>query len=260
MITSEEVLFMAGKGGRIFFLDEMRGLALIGMIIYHAAYDLYAIFGLGFDFYSPGWDTLQMAVCCTFIVIAGISSRLCKNALKHGLIVFGCGMLMTIGTYFFMPSQVIRFGVLHFLGISMMIYHLFRKQIKKSSALFGAVISLVFFLCLYGLPSGSILFGNVDVPSGLYFSKYLGIIGLPGEGFRSADYFPLLPWFFLFLSGSFIGKYFKERKIPDFMMNRHSDFLCKIGSNTLAIYIIHQPVIYAVLTAFFWVIEKGTAV
>ena len=34
---------MAGKGGRIFFLDEMRALALIGMIIYHAAYDLYAI-------------------------------------------------------------------------------------------------------------------------------------------------------------------------------------------------------------------------
>ena len=50
---------MAGKGGRIFFLDEMRGLALIGMIIYHAAYDLYAIFGLDFDFFSTGWNTFQ---------------------------------------------------------------------------------------------------------------------------------------------------------------------------------------------------------
>jgi uncharacterized membrane protein len=43
-------------------------------------------------------------------------------------------------------------------------------------------------------------------------------------------------------------------------MNKHSDFLCTIGSNTLAIYIVHQPIIYGVLTAFFWVMEKGTAV
>ena len=250
---------MAGKGGRIFFLDEIRALALIGMIVYHAAYDLYAIFGIDFDFYSPGWDTLQMAVCCTFIVIAGISSRLTKNALKHGLVVFGCGMLMTIGTYLFMPSQVIWFGVLHFLGASMIIYHIFRKSVKKAPALLCAVLSISAYLCLYGLQSGSIFFGKVAVPAGLYFSKYLAVIGLPGPGFRSSDYFPLLPWFFLFLFGCFVGKWFKERKIPDFMMKKHSDFLCAIGSNTLAIYIVHQPIIYGVLTAFFWVMEKGTA-
>ncbi len=251
---------MAKKSGRIFFLDEMRALALIGMIIYHAAYDLYAIFGLDFDFYSPGWDTLQMAVCCTFIVIAGISARLTKNALKHGFVVLGCGILMTVFTCFFMPAQAIWFGVLHFLGCSMIIYYIFRKSINKAPALLGSVVSFAVYLILYGMPSGSIFFGNVDVPSNLYFSKYLAVIGLPGPGFHSADYFPLLPWFFLFLSGCFIGKYFKERKIPDFMMERHSDFLCKIGSNTLVIYILHQPIIYALLYAFFWVIEKGSAI
>lgn len=251
---------MAGKGRRIFFLDEVRALALIGMIVYHTAYDLYAIFGLDFNFYSKGWNTLQMAVCCTFIIIAGISSRLTKNALKHGLVVLGCGMLMTLGTYFFMRSQTIWFGVLHFLGSSMIIYYVFRKSIKKAPAFLCAVISLSAFLCLYGLPTKHIMFGKITVPSELYFSKYLGFLGFPGTGFRSADYFPLLPWFFLFLFGCFIGTWFKERKIPSFMMNKHSDFLCKIGSNTLAIYIIHQPVIYAVLYSFFWVIEKGTSV
>ena len=250
---------MAGKSGRIFFLDEMRGLALIGMIIYHAAYDLYAIFGLDFDFFSPAWNTFQKCICCTFIIIAGISSKLTKNALKHGRVVFGCGMLMTIGTYFFMPSQVIWFGVLHFLGASMIIYYLFRKSINKAPAFLGAVISLAAYLCLYGIPSGKILFGNVFVPAELYFTKYLGFLGFPGPGFRSADYFPLLPWFFLFLFGYFIGKWFKERKIPDFMMKKHSAFLSKIGSNTLAIYVVHQPIIYGVLYAFFWVIEKGSA-
>ena len=166
---------MATKGGRIFFLDELRAIALIGMIIYHAAYDLYALFGLDFDFFSPGWDTLQMAVCCTFIVIAGISARLCKNALKHGLVVFGCGMLMTAGTYFFIPSQVIWFGVLHFLGISMMIYHLFRKSIKKAPAFLGAVISFALFLCLYGMASGSIFFAKFHYLEfyGFYFAVFV---------------------------------------------------------------------------------------
>ncbi len=251
---------MAGKGGRIYFLDELRALALIGMIIYHAAYDLYAIFGLDFDFYSPGWDTLQMAVCCTFIFIAGISSRLTRNSLKHGFLVLGAGMLMTLGTYFFMPSQVIWFGVLHFLGVSIIIYYLIRKPVNKAPALLGMIFAFAAFLCLYGLPSGTVFFGNIDVPGNLYFSKFLSIFGLPGGGFRSADYFPLLPWFFLYLTGCFAGKWFKERKIPDFMMKKHSDFLCAIGSNTLAIYIVHQPITYGLLYAFFWVIEKGSAV
>ena len=44
------------------------------------------------------------------------------------------------------------------------------------------------------------------------------------------------------------------------MMKKHSSLLCKIGSNTLVIYILHQPVIYAVLWALFWIIEKGTSV
>lgn len=251
---------MAKKSGRIFFLDEMRGLALIGMIIYHAAYDLRYIFGLRFSFDSAGWNAFQMCICCTFIIIAGISCRLTKNVLKHGAVVLAAGMLMTAGTYFFMPDMVIWFGVLHFLGVSMMLYYLFRKAIAKASAALCAVFALAAYFCTRGLASGSIFFGSVEVPQGLYFTNVLAPLGLPAPSFTSADYFPLIPWFFLFLFGCFIGKYFKERKIPDFMMKKHCSALCAIGSNTLVIYILHQPIIYAVLWALFWVIEKGTAV
>ena len=92
---------MAKKSGRIFFLDELRGLALIGMIVYHTAYDLRYIFGLHFNFDSAGWNAFQLWICCTFIIIAGISCRLSKNSLKHGVVVLSAGMLMTLGTYFF---------------------------------------------------------------------------------------------------------------------------------------------------------------
>ena len=253
-------VFLAKRGGRIYFLDEFRAAALIGMIVYHAAYDLYAIFGVKFNFYSPFWNGLQLFVCCSFIVIAGISARLTKSALKHGAVVFSAGLLMTLGTYIFMPDLVIWFGVLHFLGISMMLYYLFRKPIGKAPAIIFGAISLLLFFCLRGLSSGTVLFGRVAVPKELYFTKWLAPIGLPGPGFSSADYFPLIPWFFLFLFGCFIGKYFKERRIPDFMMKKHSDFLCRIGSNTLIIYILHQPVTYALLYMVFWLLEKGGAI
>ena len=44
------------------------------------------------------------------------------------------------------------------------------------------------------------------------------------------------------------------------MMKKHSDFLCRIGSNTLIIYILHQPVTYALLYMVFWLLEKGGAI
>ena len=251
---------MAKKSGRIFFLDELRGLALIGMIVYHTAYDLRYIFGLHFNFDSAGWNAFQLWICCTFIIIAGISCRLSKNSLKHGAVVLSAGMLMTLGTYFFMPDMIIWFGILHFLGISMILYYLLRKAVSKAPAALCSVFALAAFFFTRGLSSGSIFFGKIRVPGNLYFTNVLAPLGLPAPNFYSADYFPLIPWFFLFLFGCFIGKYFKERKIPDFMMKKHSSLLCKIGSNTLVIYILHQPVIYAVLWVLFWIIEKGTSV
>ena len=128
---------MARKSGRIYFLDEMRGIALIGMIIYHILYDLYEIFGLKFNFDSPLLNGFQIAICSTFIFIAGISARLSHNILKHGLTVFGAGLLMTAGTYFFMPELTIWFGILHFLGVSMIIFAIFKKLITKAPAVFS---------------------------------------------------------------------------------------------------------------------------
>ncbi len=248
---------MAKRNGRIYLLDEIRALALIGMIVYHTAYDLRYLFGVSFDFQSFGWNTLQKAVCCTFIVIAGISTRLSKKPLKHGIVVFAAGLLMTAGTAFFIPDQIIVFGILHFLGISMMIAYLFRKGIQKANAPLGILFSLVLFFACIGINRGTVVFGKVLVPPLFYTNTLTAILGFPPKGFASADYFPLLPWLFLFLTGCFLGKYFKERKIPDFFFKQHSRFLSVIGSNTLVIYILHQPVIYAALTLIFWLIEKG---
>lgn len=246
---------MAGKTGRIHFLDEWRGIALIGMILYHTLYDLYAIFGVDFDFYSPYLNALQLFVCCSFIFIAGISARLSSKTAEHGLVVFGAGMLMTFGTYFFMKELTIWFGVLHFIGLSILLYSVFKKKIQKSNGAIFSLLSLVLFFCTWGLSGGTILFGKVDIPDSFYFTKYLAFLGLPGKGFSSGDYFPMIPWFFLFLCGAFLGQYFKDGSIPQFMYKKRNKFLSLVGSNTLIIYILHQPVIYGILFVIFKMIE-----
>ncbi|MEG0895397.1 MAG: heparan-alpha-glucosaminide N-acetyltransferase domain-containing protein, partial [Oscillospiraceae bacterium] len=69
--------------------------------------------------------------------------------------------------------------------------------------------------------------------------------------FYSADYFSLLPWFFIFISGIGFGKLLKEERLPKFFYNSHIKFLSVIGRNTIWIYILHQPIIFILLTFIF---------
>jgi len=244
-------------GGRIWFLDEFRGVALLGMIVYHTLYDLFVIFGVGPSPFTPPFSWLQQFVCWSFILISGISCRLAHSNFKRGLVVLGAGMLMTFGTMLFMPDQLIKFGVLHFLGASMLLYPLLRKGVEALHPVIGMALFFGIFLCLRGIDSGTILFGKIALPEVLYQNDITALLGFPPKGYFSADYFPLLPWGFLFLTGAAAGKYFKERNLPAFMMQKHSGFLCTAGSNTLLIYLLHQPIIYGILYGIFRCLEEA---
>lgn len=245
------------SGGRICFLDEFRGVALLGMVIYHTIYDLFVIFDVGPSPFTPPFSWLQQFVCWSFILISGISCRLAHSNFKRGLVVLGAGMLMTFGTMLFMPDQLIKFGVLHFLGVSMLLYPLLRRGAEALHPVLGMLLFFGLFLCLYGIGDGAVLFGKIALPEALYQNDVTAVLGFPSKGYFSADYFPLLPWGFLFLTGAAAGKYFKDRNLPAFMMRKHSGFLCTVGSNTLLIYLIHQPVIYGVLYGIFRCLEEA---
>ncbi|HNW04631.1 MAG TPA: heparan-alpha-glucosaminide N-acetyltransferase [Oscillospiraceae bacterium] len=243
--------------GRIRFLDEFRGVALLGMVVYHTVYDLFVIFGVGPSPFEPPFSWLQQFVCWSFILISGVSCRLSHSNLKRGLVVLGAGMLMTFGTMLFMPDQLIRFGVLHFLGVSMLLYPLLRRAVEALHPVLGVLLFFGLFLCLREIPEGTVLFGTVTLPAGLYRNDFTAVLGFPPADYSSADYFPLLPWFPLFLTGAAVGKYFKDRRLPAFMMRKHSGFLCAVGGNTLFIYLVHQPVIYGILYGVFRCLEEA---
>ena len=117
-------------GRRIDILDAWRSLALLLMMVYHFLYDL-ALFGVitWEQMFAPGLNLLQRFICCSFILLAGISARFSRSNLRHGLVVLAAHLAVVAGAA--VGGQTIRFGVLALLGTSMLLYHLAGPLLRR---------------------------------------------------------------------------------------------------------------------------------
>ena len=238
---------------RIEILDELRGFAIAAMIVHHFFLDVGDILGLqwGYDVFNA-LCVVQPLFWAIFIIISGICTRLSRNSVKRGLIVLAFGCIITLVTALIMPKMGIEgaeiyFGVLHFLGCSMIIAGLLMPLIKKIKAPVGMVICILMFLITYGINSRELLFGLIELP--VPKTNILAPLGLFNDSFHSADYFSILPWIFIFLFGAFVGEYAKNGSFPEWCYKKRSKVFSFIGRNSLWFYIGHQAVLYALLYA-----------
>lgn len=222
---------MTLKNERIWEIDFFRGIALILMIIFHTVFDLGDIYNIPVAYDAGLFYYIGNASAILFILISGISCSLSKSNVKRGIRVFVIAMIITTVSYLYDPDLTIKFGILHFLGISMLLYPLF-KPLNKYELL---------------------VLGTLMIMTGIYISKfnmpfdYLFPIGLKSSEFISGDYYPLLPWLGLFLYGVSIGRFLYSEKKSIFSFNKNKNPVSFIGRHTLLIYIIHQPVILLIL-------------
>lgn len=222
---------------RIWELDAFRGLCILGMVFVHLVFDLTFLTDL-IRWEYPDWFVLmQDWGGVLFLLLSGICVTLGSHPIRRGLIVFGCGMLCTAVTAVMarlnMMSSVlvIRFGVLHCLGLCMLLYPVFKKLHP------GMLLTLGLVLALLGL-----YFRTFTVEN-----PYLFPLGLITSRFSSGDFFPLLPNFGFFLTGAALGKWiYREKQTlfpnvnPRNILRRS---LCWIGRNSLWIYLAHQPLL-----------------
>jgi uncharacterized membrane protein len=218
---------------RIWELDFFRGIALICMVYFHVIYDMKDIFGYNVDYSSSINYLSGKAAVILFTLISGISCFLSRSNLKRGLKILGLAAVITLATHLYGPEYGIKFGVLHFLGTCILLYPLFRRINAYLLLLLGAA---------------SIAFGNyisaIQMPHDYFF-----IIGLTSGSFISSDYYPLFPWIGVFLFGIALGKFFYARKSSIFKFSLGDNPISFLGRHTLLIYMLHQPVILAVLYA-----------
>lgn len=228
---------------RIWEIDALRGLGMLGVIAIHVTYDLIYLFGLWQPKSTALFDFGQDWGGIFFLFLSGICVTLGSRSAKRGITVFGCGMVITavtVGMYlldFADRGIIIYFGVLHCLGVCMLLWQLFRKCPTWLLVVLGVVFAGVGLYWKY-----------TDLRIA---TDWFTILGLPSYHFSSSDYFPLLPNFGYFLIGSVLGRTLykkKESLLPHVNTeNIILRVLCWIGRHSLLVYLVHQPLIAAIL-------------
>ncbi|MBQ8782197.1 MAG: DUF1624 domain-containing protein [Clostridia bacterium] len=236
---------------RYFVLDALRGFALVNMILYHALWDVVNIFHADVPWFtSDGAHIWQQLICHTFILLSGFCWHFGKKKLKNGIIVLGASVIITAVTAVFMKNSIILFGVLCLLGSSMLLMIPLDKALKKINPFLGFAVFLLMFLLTKNISDGFIGIGETvlfEIPEDFYKNYLTAYLGFPFRGFYSADYFPIIPWLFLFVCGYYLNPVFSRLKL----MKHLSSFRCRplefLGRHSLIFYMIHQPVVYGIL-------------
>lgn len=230
------------------FLDHVRGLTLISMIVYHACWDLVYIFGKDWPWYrSAGAYLWQQSICWTFLLLSGFCWSLGRRPLRRGIEVSAGGALVTAATLLFMPENRVVFGVLTLLGASMLLLIPLDGFLRKLPPGAGLAGSFGLFFLLRNVNDGFLGFEAwrlAVLPESLYSGLVSAFFGFPPADFYSTDYFSLLPWFFLFLTGYFLHKL---APAPPPAGGRARPLLSRLGRYSLPIYLLHQPVVYGAL-------------
>lgn len=237
---------------RIIVMDELRGILILYVVIYHLMFDIHELYRL-IDIpwmYSTWMNVLRDIMVGMLMLISGVSCSYSRNNLKRGVRIFLVGCVITVMTAIFSPDHLILFGILHFFGIGIILYSVLKKILLKISPIWGTMTSL--FLYFY---TRNIYYGYLGIftpikyrlPDRILQLKILYPLGFPVEGLSSGDYYPLIPWIFLLFAGAFLGRIIKVSKLPPWVYEEHSNVLTYIGRHTLVIYLAHQPILYCLL-------------
>ncbi len=239
----------APAGQRLAALDLARGVGIVLMVVYHGFWDAdYVSLVPPWLFDGPFWKWFRFAILSIFLLIAGASLAIAhgrgmraRRFLRRLAIVAVCAAAITSVSALVFPEQLIFFGVLHAIAVSSLLGLAFVRLPWYWPALAGiAVLTLAEF----------------SIPA--FDTPWLGWIGFMPEPPNSRDYVPLFPWAGIFLLGlaggrlaRFLGAY-----SPRFAGAR---WLAAGGRNSLAIYMLHQPILFALLFGVAWLGAGGAA-
>ena len=236
---------------RFIELDLLRGFAISIMVLFHLLWDLdyFGIVRLNKAMYNS-----NIIFQALFLILVGVtlavksnklqehSTEMYKQIMRHGLWIFSLGMVITTVTLLAMPERPVLFGIMHCIGLSIILCTIFLR-FKTYNIIFATAI----------ITAGFII-GHYHVSHPTIFHLMFGLHQTNVWKY-TIDYFPLIPWFGVTLLGVGIGNIlYKDNKrrfkIPDLSNYRPITMVSWLGKHSLAIYLFHQPIIAGALTLF----------
>jgi uncharacterized membrane protein len=222
-------------------LDVARGIAVIAMVFYHLVWDL-AFFGLIDPAFgtAPGFRRLGATIAGSFLFISGVALGLARQAtpdnaafrskvLKRLAIVAGAAALVSLGTWFAMGDRFVRFGILHCIALSGILALPFLR-----APFIVALAGGIFMLALPWI---------IDAP--VFAQVWLLWLGLSSQTPAMVDYVPVFPFAGMTLLGVAAG--LRMGPAPAQAASTGQGLLARLGRWSLAIYLIHQPLLYGAL-------------
>jgi uncharacterized membrane protein len=229
---------------RLLAVDALRGAALVAMIVYHAAWDLSFLGLIATDVATHlAWAAFARAIAASFLLLVGVSLVLARRAgatpgraLRRIAVIAAAAAAVSAATFAFLPGQGVYFGILHSIALSSLLGLALHRL--PGWALAAAVPAVLAAPLLFASP--------------LFDSPWWYWLGLSTEVPPAPDYVPLLPWFAAVLAGMAIGRTLPEpvpRPAP-----WPARALAAMGRRSLAIYLLHQPVLLGLLSGWLWLV------
>lgn len=222
---------------RYAMLDALRGLAVILMVIFHAAYDMWMFNLLDINVREGFWYALPRFIVFLFLWCVGASLQLTHGQGIHWASynrrlfkLVGLALLISVVTYFTFPKSWIYFGTLHCIaGVTILaVPFLYFPKLRLP-------VLIAILIAQYGLGYDITWVGSL-------FPKY------------SMDFIPVYPWFWVTLLGMLTGPQLLE-KLPAHVS--FEKFFIWPGHQALKIYLLHQPLLYGLCSLWRTLLERN---
>lgn len=233
---------------RIGIFDVVRGLSVISMVLFHLCYDLKFLSGLGLPWFAPPLqDVWRASISWTFLFVAGCMCPLSRSNLRRGLQYGAVALAIWVVTLVASVDTPISFGIIYCMAACTLVAWLLRRVGALPRGRVAALLCLVLFVLTLNVSRGSFGVGplTLELPGALYEVDFLSWLGFPGPHFSSGDYYPLLPYLFIYLCGAALGSYWNERGYPGWAHKAHFAPVSLVGRHALLVYVVHQPVLLA---------------
>ena len=238
------------RGQRIVAIDIARGLAIGGVVLFHIVWDFEFTGIISGVARHPIWLAFGRSLAGTFMFLVGVSLVLAHNETIHVgafvrrlLTITAYALAISLVTWFAFPESFIYFGILHAIAVATLLGVPFLRasaSVCLSAAAFVLILPFV-----------------MDAPA--FNTRWLAWIGFAERPPPSNDFFPIFPWVGVTLLGMASAKLFATRRNRSSVGDQLTQgwltrVLVWMGNRSLLIYLIHQPILLAVIIPLSWVL------